>query len=310
MIILTEVATKLEKILNGVDTEIPSGLTNPVNHPFVVETQGFHIDHIMEVNSGDNFIPVFISSMGGQFNPVKGLKQGSYVIPITFYYPVRFKDEFYELGDFLIEMFVGSSLNYGSVSGSAISNLSAPTFGEIIGTDLQEFERWEQNVFQKRVGVKTEPFMSMTLNLYLTNAGEGFIFGNAATVTLKYTPAGNTPETIIFSNSSVQSNAQSSNEQELDATTPEADGMPFGTAYGAGFTAYIKNDAWWRKVMYDWCQGKAQTMEFVYILSIKLDNSNNIVFTRTCYIESVNMPIQPGQLLTATFSFGKKVNLS
>ena len=95
MVILSEVAQKLEKILNGVDTEVTD--SNPIAHRYKVEAQGFHIDHILDKDTGTNFIPVFVSSMGGQFNPVAGLKQGTYTIPISFYFPVRFKDDFFKL---------------------------------------------------------------------------------------------------------------------------------------------------------------------------------------------------------------------
>ena len=303
MIVLNEVAQKLEKILNGVDNEV--SLNNPTSFRFKVEAQGFHIDHILDKDVGTNFIPVFVSSMGGQFNPVQGLKQGQYVIPVTFYFPVRFKEDIFKVGDFLIDVFVGSNLNYGTVSGKAISNLSVPTYGEIQDLDLDQFQKWVEEHYQSVVGRKNEPFMSMSINLYLTTAADGFMFGNSVDVSLTYD---GTTETITFANSSVQSAAQSSSEQELDATLPEADGLPFGTAYSTGFTAYVKNTPLWKKIMKDWCDGKSQTMtlEVSVVFNDMVINDTPLTFERTCYIESVNMPIQKGQLLTATFSFGKK----
>ena len=301
MVILSEVAQKLEKILNGVDTEVTN--SNPIAYRYKVEAQGFHIDHILDKDTGTNFIPVFVSSMGGQFNPVAGLKQGTYTIPITFYFPVRFKNDFFKLGDFLIDVFVGKGLNFGTISGYGICNLSVPTFGEIQDLDLEEFQNWVEEKYQNRVGRRNEPFMSMTVNLYITNAGSDFMFGNSVTVSLTY---GSTTEEITFADGSIQSQAQTSSEQELGATTPEADGLPFGTAYSSGFTAYIKNNSFWSAIIKDWCDGKAQTMEFVCSVVLGAFNPA-ITYSRTCYIESVNLPIQKGQLMTATFSFGKKV---
>ena len=81
MIVLTEVAKKIQNLLN----------TNEdfTQYQFEVETQGFHIDHVYDKASGKNFIPVFISSMGGNFNPVKGLKEATYTIPVAIYFPVK-----------------------------------------------------------------------------------------------------------------------------------------------------------------------------------------------------------------------------
>lgn len=313
MIVLSEVAQKLEAILNNLDDEVnvTEGLKNPLDYSFVVEAQGFHIDHILNKNTGNNFIPVFISSMGGQFNPVKGLKQGQYVIPITFYYPVRFRDDFFKLGDFLVSAFVGSQLTYGTLSGSAISNLSVPTYGEIQNFDLQEFVKWVENIYQRTIGVKTEPFMSMTIQLYLTNAAEGFMFGNSVTMSLLYTDENEneyTEENVVFDSGSIQSATQPNSEQEMEANIPEADGLPFSTAYSSGFNAYIKNNEFWFKVMRDWVNGKAQTMTFDVFFTFNdlVQNNQKVAYGKTCYIESINLPIQKGQLLTATFSFGKR----
>ena len=309
MIILSEVATKLEKILNGTDTEVET--QNPVGQYFLVEAQGFHIDHLMDKQVGTNFIPVFVSSMGGQFNPVADLKQGQYIIPITFYFPVRFKDDFFKLGDFLIDVFVGETINFGTISGSGICNVSVPTFGEITNFDLKEFENWVMNTYQRQIQ-KSEPFMSMTLNLYVTNAASGFVFGNSVDVYLTYGSGSGIREKMVFVQSSIQSVSQTSSEQELDASVPEAVGIPFGTAYSCGFTAYVKNTTFWKYVLKDWADGKSQNMTFMFEATFKgiqlTQPPTYLTFTRTCYIESVNFPIQKGQLLTITFSFGKKAS--
>lgn len=323
MMILSEIAEKLEAILNDSD--------NPVAFQYKVEAQGFHIDHIINKDVGTNFIPVFVASMGGQFNAVPDLKQGTYVIPITFYFPVRFKDEIFKLGDYLVATFVGKYINYGTYSGYAISNLSVPTYGEIQDLDLDQFQEWVENIYQNRVGRKNEPFMSMSINLYLTDAAEGFIFGNSVDAHLVYKGSSHP---VVFASSSIQSSAQSNSQQELGAETPEAEGLPFGTAYGMGFTAYVSDikkpitevsgfDHWWGILLSDWFAGKAQEMEVRLVLTFNnLFSANKktvqgvdqepdpLVFDRTCYIESVNLPIQKGQLLTVTFSLGKKITES
>ena len=235
MIILKEVAEKLEAILNGSDEEVTAA--NPTDFTYKVETEGFHIDHIEKKEKDGNFIPVFISSLGGQFNPVKGLKQGSYSFPIQFYFPVRFKDDLFALGDFLVDVFVGTILNYGDISGKAVSNISAPQFGEIQDLDLKQFERWATEIYKKPIEVM-EPYLSMNITLFLSNAAPGLIYGNDVKVDFSFTYGENaySLSDVDWDGASLQSNAQAQSEQEEE--TNEADGLPFGTAYGSSFKIY------------------------------------------------------------------------
>lgn len=243
MIILSEVAKKLEAILNGVDEEVNSSnatvvvTSNPTPYYFKVETEGLHLDHIVEPKENSNFIPVFISSMGGQFNPVKGLKQGTYSLPISFYFPVRFKDDFFALGEFLVDAFVGTILNYGPISGRAVSNISAPQFGEIQDLDLKQFKAWTEEKYQMPVEVM-EPYLSMNITLFLSNAAQGLVYGNDFKVDLSFSYNNQTftLKDIDWDGSSIQSNSQAQSEQEEE--TNESDGLPFGTAYGSSFKIY------------------------------------------------------------------------
>ena len=224
MIILSEVALKLEELLNDSN--------NPLSDPytFKVETEGFHIDHIEKADKSGNFIPVFISSMGGQFNPVKGIKQGSYVIPIVFYFPVKFKKDFFALGDYLVETFVATKLNYGPNSGDAVSNISAPHFREIQDLDLKQFEKWVEDKYSKPIDVM-EPYLSMQINLYLTNSAEGLIYGNDIKIDFSFKG----PEGIEYEIEDIDWDGASLQE---DAEVPETQAFPFGTSYGSSFKIY------------------------------------------------------------------------
>lgn len=238
MIVLNEVATKLEKILNGLDSET-SGLTNPTPYYFKVETEGFHIDHVERPSQRKNFIPVFVSSLGGQFNPVKGLKQGSYTFQVSFWFPVRFKESFFALGDFLVDAFVGSILNYGTISGKAVSNISAPQFGEIEDRDFGEFSSWVNEKWEKPIE-KMEPYLSMVVSLFLSNAAPGLIYGNDFKYDLSFTYDNkkHTLKNLDWDGASLQSNSQAQSEQEEGADVPEAESFPFGTSYATSFKIY------------------------------------------------------------------------
>lgn len=314
MIILSEVAQKLENILNGLDEETQN-LNNPTNFNFQVETEGFHIDHIKQANREGNFVPVFISSMGGQFNPVKGLKQGSYSFSIIFYFPVRFKNDFFALGDFLVDAFVGTILNYGEISGKAVSNISVPQFGEIQNLDFNEFKKWVTNVYEKGLEVM-EPYMSMQINLYLSNAASGLIYGNDVKVDLSITfPNGDAQKTYVLEDidwdgSSLQSNTQPSPEQEEG--TNESSAIPFGTSYGMSFKVYpninalAKNETnkyFYRELLKVWLAGDIQTL--TALLTFRFGSDDELVFTRNCFIQSIVSPIEKGQLFSLTLTFSK-----
>lgn len=174
MIILSEVANKLNEILNDANA--------PIDLAFIVRTPGFHLDQVADQQTKKNYIPVFISSLGGNINPVPLLKQVDATIPMTFYFPVRFKEKFFVLNEYLIDELVGQFLEWGAYSGKAISNLSLPRYGEIQDLDLKAFKDWTQENFDLSIEVM-EPYMSMELTLYLSTSNPEFIYGNIVKVT-------------------------------------------------------------------------------------------------------------------------------
>lgn len=291
MIVLTEVANKLQELLNA-NEEFNQ-------YEFVVATQGFHLDYVFDKDTGKNFIPVFISSMGGQYNPVENLNEATYTIPVTFYFPVRFKDDFYRLNEYLANCFVGKKINYGLVSGFAISNISVSQYGEIQQLDLKEFKEWVGSIYKLPIEV-LEMWMSMTFTLYLSTASEDYVWGNDATISLSTTIDNETytDDNVTFAESSLQSQSQPTSQQALGET--EVEGIPFGTSYSNSFSVYIKDNNFYNKVIEKWFNGDIQTIRFSLTLTL-LDKQ----YERTCYIESVNMPIRKGQLVTITFTLAK-----
>lgn len=175
MIYLNEVCKKLADILND------DG--NPTAFLYDVQSVGFHLDNVYDKRDGRNRIMVFVSSMGGSFNPVYGLGENTASIPITIYFPVRFKDEMYALDAYLHSTLVGADIQIGNLSGKAISNLSVAVYGEIQDLDLKEFSKWSENVFRKPIEIM-EPYMSLTLNLYLSSIGADYLYGNSIKASL------------------------------------------------------------------------------------------------------------------------------
>lgn len=178
MIYLDEVCERLQEILNSED--------NPIDFSYAVEAVGFHADSIYENATGKNLIRVYVSTFGGEFNPVPDLGQANYSIPITFYFPVRFKESFFALDAYLHSYFVGKMREFGTKTGRCACNLSIASYGEIQDMDYQAFKKWADTIYRKPIEIM-EPYMSMTLTLYLGAIAEEFVFANDLTATLGFT---------------------------------------------------------------------------------------------------------------------------
>lgn len=297
MIILTEVAKTLETILNGYQG---------FDYQFMVATEGFHIDTLADTKTGKNFIPVFISSLGGQINPVPGLKQAQYNIKVEMFYPVRFKDDFFALNDKLFDSFVGISRSYGTISGVALSNISIAQYGELQNLDFNQFKDWVGNTYSKTVDVM-ETYMKMEFVLYLSTLASGLAFGNEVTTTLKATIDGveYTENDPVFDEGSIQSQSEADGQQVLDDTeSTEIEGAIQTTSYGSGFKLYLKNTTFYTKLIEKYFAGEIQKtdIEVSYTLLGK-------TYTRKCYVKSTNLLFPKGQPIYMVFAFGKKVEI-
>ena len=182
MIYLPDVANKLEEILNN--TVISAGV-NPNGYYYKVATTGFHLDKNYDRENGKNFIPVFIDTMGGNYDAVKQVKRAVKTITVALYFPVRFKEDFFLMDEFLVDTFVAQTVDFGGVTGPALCNISTTQYGEIVDLDLKQFAEWVSTKYGKVVSIM-EPYMSMTFTLYITTQSEGFLLGNAVSYELTY----------------------------------------------------------------------------------------------------------------------------
>lgn len=316
MIRLNEIAKKIEDVLNGSDFEVATelGIENVPGYFFKVATEGFHLDKNYSIGEGKNFIPVFISSMGGEFNPVPELLQANYVIPVSIYAPVRFKNDLYAINEYIARVFVGRHLYYGEASGRAVSNISVAQFGEIQDLDLKQFKEWEETTYKMPIEVM-EPYMQMRFNLYLSSAASGYIFGNDAKLDMTFEYDGETYELhdAPFESGSLQSNSQIQSEQEEG--TYESNSLPYGTSYGYSIKLYPNtntesqtsgqtNKKFFVELMKLWFSGYAQMLEFN--IKFKFANDNNLVFERISCLQSIIAPIEKGQVMSMTLTFLRK----
>lgn len=291
MVLLTEIANKLQTLLNSA--------TGFEQYLFECETQGFHIDHVYDKTSGKNFIPVFISAMGGEHNPIPNLKESTYSIPVVLYFPVRFKEDFFMLNDFIETTFIGKQINYGTHTGTCLSNISVTTYGEIQELDFKQFKEWVGSTYKMPIEVM-EMWMTMTFTLYLSTVGSDFKYGNDATLSLHF--GGFIDNNVIFDDFSLQSMSEPATQQILDATVPESSGLVANTSYSSGFKVYYKSTPMYQNILNEWFNGKHQTMEFTFTLTF--DGKS---YTRDCFLMSVNGMFKKGAVVTLTFAFGKRL---
>ena len=342
------VAEKINRILNGVDSEIIAlGFQNPTDFDFNVQATGFHLDHIKNEKKGVNFIPVFISSMGGTRNPVPDLKQANYTIPITFYFPVRFKDKLFLLDDFLADCFVGRRLNYGTDEAPVrcVSNISVPQFGEIQELDvLKEFASWTEKLYQRQLEVM-EPYISMQITLYLSNASEDIIYGNDVTseLSLEISSCASAwvinkiyykGDYVVYNDKLYRCNVNESREYEFNASDWVEVNSTTNVIFASGSLQSNSQSVSEQEIGTSEARslpiGTSYGVSFsanikkdefyTFLLNKWFDgtiqelrinanlNLDGLEFQRRCFISSLNMPIVKGEPLTITFTFVKAVD--
>lgn len=175
MIIITEVAKYLQELLNKA--------SQPTEFEYVVAVNGFHLDTIADAKTNKNFIPCFLAQTGGDYDPIPNLEQIALSYELTFYFPVRFKNDFYLLSNYLASNLVGKVLNVGDISGKCLTTIDPPTFGEITSLDLTQFRDWVNNIYSRKISV-SENYMSMAVNVYFTTI-KG-VWGNETKFIISY----------------------------------------------------------------------------------------------------------------------------
>lgn len=184
MITLVDICSQLDKILNGTDPSVTEPSPANEQYFFRVFTEGLYLTDIYDKKDGRNFIPVVVGALGGEYNPVPELEETDLSVKVVLYYPVRFKDDFYKLNDFLIKVFVGKQRKFGTIN-YALCNISVAQYGELQDIDFHQFDKWINNTFKQANPYVAEVMMAMEFTLYLSTAkgigrtsSNGFIYGN------------------------------------------------------------------------------------------------------------------------------------
>lgn len=337
MITLKEIAVELERILNGTSENVPNGAVRPFDGVFLVKTQGFHLDHVMDKKTKANFFPVFIDSGTGEFNPIQGLEQVDYSFPVSIYFPIRYKNKMLEMQKYLADCFVGASIKFKVLKQNgeldyeqgAVTNISACELGEITDMDLDQYgqsilknlTKYISEQYMIPVG-NMEAWISMNFTLYVStmkDAGQegGFVYGNeikfslnaiyrkSPSVTLDYT------EEIKSSGLGLTYTASTASQQGFNLTTGKVDkeSTSFVTANARGMTfeATIKDNDFWRLVLSHYADGTLRDVQF-FLLAEPKDESvlKGFYVNDEVLVNSMELQIQLGAPMTATFSLVKK----
>ena len=320
MINLEEIARKLDKILNGTDSDIPNVLPSPVTNEyfFMVFSEGLYLSSIADMRNGErkNFIPVIVGAYGGENNPVEGLGEQDRNVLIQILFPVRFKENMYELENYLFQCFVGRMITVGNQK--CVCNTSPAQYNELQDFSFSEFNKWVETTYKMPLD-KTETYMAMNITLYLSTANGvgsngGFVFGNSYTIKLKlYTNnsfvTSYTEDSPIFIQSTPTANLSPASQQILGYSY--ARGMPQTAAYAKQFTLYVKQSNFYAKLIDAYLGRNYQDL----ILCVKEDYGftlDGFVTAETnykaYYISDIVINNRKGELMTIVLTLGDSLD--
>lgn len=304
MVQTEEVALTLQNILNGVDTNISSSYVP--KYQFLVVYDGYYVDKLYDMSTGNNFIFVYIDKNDGTITPIPDLKGVYMDYSVCFFFPVSIKQDICDVMDYLISILPGEVINYGTNSGYCLTNITPGDFGGFERITFQLFQNIVNKIYRKPVEFTQETFMTLNFALYLASANNinvydednpGYVFGNSVQITLTYNNYSDDSPTFI--NSSI---AQSSSEvaQQILGGVKETSGMATTTTLSTGLQVYVKNSNFYRQLLGDMFQSNIQNQTIQVTISIP---PMNLTYTRNMYLSRSGLTIQRGSLLILTFTY-------
>lgn len=312
MINLETMAKKINNILNGTDTEIPSGLTSPANdnYFFRVYSEGLYLSEIADKNVGKNFIPVIVGAYGGENNPVEGLGEQDRNVLIQILFPVRFKEEMYNLEEYLDAVFVGKQLTFGTQK--AVCNVSPAQYGELQDFSLDEFNRWVETNYLQPVEIQ-ETYMAMTITLYISTAKgvgseNGFVYGNSYSYSFSVGSKVNgefvasmTDSSPVFVDQADSSSSQLASQQLLGQKYSK--GIAVATSYIKTIEVYVKNDSSYQWLIQKYLDRDLQGLMVKVVEEYSLGTTHP---TKTAYyvLNDISLVKTKGELMSITLTLG------
>ena len=289
MITINQIATELENILNQTSGNVPEGAKPPFDGLFAVRTEGYVLDHVHDFETGKNFFPVFLGAMTGDFNPIPDLEQIDMEVPVSIYFPVRFKDKMLEMQEFLNKVFVGRAIGFnqdenGKYGQYAVCNISMAELGEITTLDVDQFgnsilkglNQFIQEQYKMPVS-SSEPWICLTFSLYLSTMKgalstdkEATLYGNAYYVFLQY---GDWKEIVTTDNVTIAYSATTETQQGFALGTGESEsrGSSFGVTNAVSYTfeAVVRRNGFWNEILSELFKGELNPNNFEMAIMLK-----------------------------------------
>lgn len=320
MINLEIIARKLDKILNGLDSDIPSGLISPVTEEyfFAVYSEGLYLSSIADMRSGSrkNFIPVIVGAYGGENNPVEGLGEQDRNVLIQVLFPVRFKERMYELENYLFECFVGRMLTFGTQK--CVCNTAPAQFSELMDFSFNEFNKWIENSYKEPLD-KAETYMAMNITLYLSTAKGvgsegGFIYGNSYTTKLRLYDSDEFDNYVdednpIFVQCNPTASLSPASQQILGDSF--AKGVPQSAAYSRQITLYCKDTNFYAILISKYLARTYQSAILAVKDSYSLKTTDYVVAEtnyKNYYISDMIINNAKGQLMTIVLTLADYIS--
>lgn len=317
MINLEAIAKKLDKILNGIDADIPTGLLSPVTdeYSFMVYSEGLYLSTIADNRSGKNFLPVIIGAYGGENNPIEGLGEQDRNVLVQILFPVKFKEKMYMLEEYLFACLVGRMITIGEQL--CVCNTSPAQFSELQDFSFVEFNEWVENTY-KMPSDTTETYMAMNITLYISTAKDvgsdgGFVYGNAFTTKLRcYISSSEYIEenSPIFAEATPTGNFSPASQQVLGENY--AKGLPQSSAYAKQITLYVKRTIFYATLISKYLSRSYQ--DTIIAMKDSFDFGASYSSTKESdykkyYISDIVLPISKGKLLTITLTLSDILEL-
>lgn len=307
MVDIQDLQSKLNKMLNGKENPNNIRISDYISdYEFIVLSYAQYLDSIYNTKTNKNSIPVYISEPSGTIEPIPQLKEINMEYTITLYFPIVLKDVFFKLMNYFIDVFSGRMIDFENDSGSALCNITVPTFGEIGEQEFVQFRDYLNNHY-KLPTQRTEMWGSYSFTLYLhqlsnLNKENGFILGNQISYKLSFTYNNKTYSDDIVLTSSARNYTGDPVSQQIMGEY-ETLSLNKNSSYADSIEVYAKNNDFWNTFRDLYENGLLQNVDFKLIKTYEYDNAQ---YTKDLILVSCPQEIEFGEALSYTFVFSKK----
>ena len=306
------IATKIGNILNGTDAETIA-ITRPVDYIFEVKCYGDFLKNIGDQTAKKNTIPVYISNIQGNYDALPDFASGECVVPIYFYFPYTMRNNILAFQEFLENCFIGKILNF--VDDYCICNIEPLNFANIENESFVEFKSW---ITEQNYGVQVETtrhWIQCVLNLHLSASKglystNGAILGNQIKTNISFVYNDTTySEDLVDVNSGDVMELTINGQQILTGNGNTTTSLATANTNSLTFRAYLRNNAFWKKIIELKNSGGLQNLTFSITKSWYLDSNTTSAITESfssMLLTQCALSINKGEKVYATLSFGRK----